>query len=997
MSMKPDDNWDELQRLFREALKRSRDERTAFLASVCQGSPELKRQVEALIEAHLASETIVAAADEAAGAPPLNGATDTTDVATDRAGDLVGPFRIIREVGRGGMGVVYEAEQDHPRRRVALKVMRSSLMSPAIRERFAHEAHLLGRLQHPGIAQIHQAGTAATSDGAQPWFAMEFIDGRTLTRYAREEQLSVRERFQLLAGVADAVEHAHQKGVIHRDLKPGNILVQESGREPQPKILDFGVARATDSDIQATRQTDVGQLLGTLPYMSPEQTEGDRDKLDTRSDIYALGVIGYELLAGQLPYDVDRKLVHEMIRIIQEEEPSRLSSIDRVYRGDIETIIGKALEKDPGRRYQNAGDMAADIRRHLNHEPIIARPASSMYHLRKFARRNRAMVAAAATVLVVTTTAAIALGILAFQKSTALDAATRANALASQRLTALQKSENNLRAALSSATEAEAEAVRQQRNAEVVRAFLEDDVIAQADPTVNQDRDLTVRAALDNAAARLGSQFADAPEVERSIQETLGVSYQRLGAHEQARTHLERARDLAAAVSGAGSDDERAARRRLGHLAIDERRFDVAIETLEAVYAGDVAALGEIHVATAFTARQLAFVYHQTGRLDEAEAILIPLVAAVDAGKLALPQQERWQLYGDRSVLFRSRGLYPESEAMRSRVLAEMTEGIGADHPDTLATAYGLAILLMEASRLAEGETLILDLIERSTRVLGGEDSRTLAMRTVLAGFLQRKGDLQGSLDEHTAVYEIQRRTLGPAHLETVTSLGQCGALRNRLGEYEESETILREVVALRKEMFGSANGMTIHAQGTLASTLKALGKMDEAESIYLELIESGTSLFGRDHARTLSPIHNLASVYEGQGRFAEAIPLYEEAMEGHRAIFGSTHPNTLIPTGNLAGVYLGLDPAQPQRALPLLEEAVSGFRESLGEEHWLLAATLQKLGKCLMLLGRTAEAGEALEKAVAIFEDTFGPDNERTIGARALLEELRQGPGGGS
>ena len=294
----------------------------------------------------------------------------------------IGRYRILRVIGEGGMGVVYEAEQEHPHRKVALKVIRAGAPSRAILRRFQHEAEILGQLQHVGIAHIYEASTAEVDAGqgsriVQPYFAMEYIDGKPLTQYADTEALNVKQRLVLLARICDAVQHAHQKGVIHRDLKPGNILVDVTG---QPKILDFGVARATDSDMQTvTMQTDIGQLIGTVPYMSPEQVTGDSRKVDTRSDVYALGVILYELVSGRLPYDVRDRSILDAARVIQDEEPPRLSMIDRSLRGEIEVIIHKALEKDKERRYQSASDLGSDIRRHLGGEPIDARRDSRFY------------------------------------------------------------------------------------------------------------------------------------------------------------------------------------------------------------------------------------------------------------------------------------------------------------------------------------------------------------------------------------------------------------------------------------------------------------------------------------------------------------------------------------------------------------------------------------------------------------------------------------------
>jgi len=270
------------------------------------------------------------------------------------------------------MGAVYEAEQEHPKRTVALKVVKSSLASPSLLRRFEQESDALARLHHPGIAQVYEVGTATSTAGVQPFFAMEFIaHGEPLTQYAGTRHLNTGQPLLLMVAVCDAVHHAHQRGIIHRDLKPANILVDERGH---PKVLDFGVARVTDSDADATRQTGVGQLIGTLAYMSPEQALADPLELDTRSDVYSLGVILYELLAGKLPYTLGHKL-HEAVITIREQKPTALGSVERNYRGDIETVVAKAMEREKGRRYSSAAELAADIRRHLKDEPIIARPA----------------------------------------------------------------------------------------------------------------------------------------------------------------------------------------------------------------------------------------------------------------------------------------------------------------------------------------------------------------------------------------------------------------------------------------------------------------------------------------------------------------------------------------------------------------------------------------------------------------------------------------------
>ncbi len=382
----PEPSPEAVEATFQQATEIDPERRGAFLDEQCAGDPHLRAAVEDLLrfdaEAESDPDFLPSPVAHARAIFPIE--------AEPGLPAFIGRYRILRRHGEGGMGTVYEAEQDHPRRTVALKVIRAGGATAEVLSRFRHEAEILARLQHAGIAQVYEAGIGV--DG-RPFFAMEFIRGMTMDEYARSRGLDPRARLELLARVCDAMQHAHDKGVIHRDLKPSNILVDDSG---QPKVLDFGVAHVTAAELLSTAgRTQAGQLLGTLSYMSPEQVAADPAGIDGRSDVYTLGVILFELLAQRLPYQVDRLPGHEVARVIQQQEPSRLGSINALYRGDIEIIVAKALEKAKSRRYASAGDLASDIRRYLRGEAIQARPASALYQIRKFTRRHKALVAAA--------------------------------------------------------------------------------------------------------------------------------------------------------------------------------------------------------------------------------------------------------------------------------------------------------------------------------------------------------------------------------------------------------------------------------------------------------------------------------------------------------------------------------------------------------------------------------------------------------------------------
>lgn len=403
----------------------------SFLNRTCQNDPPLRREVEELLAHQGDTLSVLAepAFEDGLRVLAAEAVDDNTSATQPRQ---IGRYTILRKIGEGGMGIVFEAQQENPRRTVALKIIRSGPTSRHLLKRFQHEVDVLGQLQHLGIAQIYEATTAKTDLGMQPFFAMELIKGKPLADYANDQKLNNCQRLELLAKVCEAVHHAHQKGVIHRDLKPANILVTDAG---QPKVLDFGVARVTDADVQTfTLQTETGQLLGTLPYMSPEQVSGNPAQVDIRSDVYALGVVLHELLTNQLPISVRGKTLPEVARAIREDEPRRLSAINTVFRGDVETIVTKAMEKDKERRYQSASDLAADIRRHLRDEPIEAKRDSATYLLRKNLRRYRWPLAiAVAFVLVLAGSSVVAWTLYAEAKARRAEAEQRTVELSQQR------------------------------------------------------------------------------------------------------------------------------------------------------------------------------------------------------------------------------------------------------------------------------------------------------------------------------------------------------------------------------------------------------------------------------------------------------------------------------------------------------------------------------------------------------------------------------------
>jgi non-specific serine/threonine protein kinase/serine/threonine-protein kinase len=837
--------------------------------------------------------------------PPDDGGTTQTQLLPSDAPERIGPYRLLQKLGEGGMGEVWEAEQQEPvRRRVALKLIKIGMDSKQVVARFEAERQALALMNHPSVAKVFDAGTTAQG---RPYFAMECVKGEPITRYCDRQRLSTRQRLELFLRVCDGVQHAHQKGIIHRDIKPSNVLVAAQEAEPVPKIIDFGVAKATEQRLtEKTLFTQMGVLIGTPEYMSPEQAEMTGLDVDTRTDVYSLGVLLYELLVGALPFDPKelRRAGFDGIRkMIREEEPSRpsarvsepgeattesaerrrtdLPTLKRQLRGDLDWITMKALEKDRMRRYGSPFELAADIRRHLDHEPVSASPPSVAYRVGKFVRRHRIGVAAGGLV-------ALALVLGATLATVGMIRATRAERVARE----------------------------EAATAEQVSEFLVE-LFEVADPEEARGNTITAREILDEGAARIEGELEDQPRVQARLVTTIGRVYNNLGLHDQAGELLERAVATRRELLGADHPETLAAMHELAEV-LDSLRRNVEGEALaREVLEARRRALGPEHRDTLESMTLLGWFCWNLGRGDEARSL---------AGTAA---------------------------EVRRRVL-------GNDHPDTLSAIHVFASMLLDEG---EGAILFEETLEGRRRVLGEDHPDTLNTMNALAATYGAQGRLSEAEALHRERWEIARRVLGEDHGSTLMALVNLSVNLTAQGREAEAEALGMEAIERLRPAIGETHAWVHHVMSNLAYMYSDQGRHDDAERMRRESLDIRVRNLGRDHPDTWSSMTLLADLLVERRRLVEAEALFTEVLDRVREIHGAEHSGLAGPLWGLA--RLRLVQGKRDAAEPLFEESLKLQARHRGENSLYVDfararyhALVGERDEAIQILKRLAGAG---------------------------------------
>ena len=869
--------------LFAEALELDEPERRRFLQALDAQSSSIAARVRRLLEA-----------DAQANASLIDRSLDRLSAKAIRVLDdpkTIGHYRVLERIGEGGMGIIYLAEQSEPvKRKVAVKIIKAGLDTEELLARFASERQALALMNHNNIAKIYEAGT---TDSGRPYFAMEFVPGIPITHYCDSNSLSVDKRLSLLIDACDAVQHAHLKGVIHRDIKPENILVAEENGKPVPKIIDFGVAKAVDHRLsERAAHTRIGGSVGTFEYMSPEQTALSPVNVDTRSDVYSLGAVLYELLTGARPTVINAEIESaEEIKSSIRNAPvlslaERLSAMRRDERQQIAQqrgttgadliaevtselcwVTARALAKNPADRYQSAREMSADLTAYLNCDPVVAAPDKLRYRIKAYARKNRTAVLATAAV-VLSLVAGIVVSSLGFVEA--------------------RKERDLARAA--------------QLESEATSQFLAD-MMSAAKPE-NSGRDVTVREVLGQAETRIDNGFADQPLLAARLLSSIGDTYLEMGALNEAESTLSKAHALFEAQLDSDHPDYLTSVNQLGRILQRVGRHDEAIGRLTQAFVGRREVLGLYHEDTIASLNSLGISYSQQGR--EQEALLVrERVLELDRELHGSGSPELLTSKNNLALSFDNVGRHAEAQSLFREVISGRTSLLGTDHPATLNARANLATSLSRAGDRAAAIAILEGVVTDASKVMGENDWRTLISKHQLARSQGRIGQIEASEQGFLEVIEARRQLFGELHPETIIGTVHYAEMLNDIDRHAEALPLLQQSVINAILVLPADSPLVATYRAELGRALVALGDFDEAETVLLSaydtLLDSVTSGTKKSLAPFVSVSDNLIALYQ------------------HRLQPGRAEEIEARKTAAIDRLQVGLSPEAP--ALPFLDE----------------------------------------------------------------------------
>ncbi|NOR22654.1 MAG: tetratricopeptide repeat protein [Candidatus Aminicenantes bacterium] len=870
-------------------------------------------------------------------------------------------YKLLEELGSGGMGVVYKAEQIKPvKRNVALKIIKLGMDTKHVVARFETERQALAVMDHPNIAKVFDGGATETG---RPYFVMEIVRGLPITEYCDKHKLTTRERLELLTHVCQAIQHAHQKGVIHRDLKPSNILVMVQEDKPVPKIIDFGIAKAIEHRLtERTLFTEQGQLIGTPEYMSPEQAEMSGLDVDTRTDIYSLGVMLYELLVGVLPFDPETlrsASFGEIQRIIREKEPPKAStrlstlgdtqtsiaehrkadpsSLRKELKGDLDWITMRAMAKDRTQRYASASELEADIERYIRHEPVVAGPPSTIYRIRKYIKRHKVGVAAAALVIL-----AILIGI------------------------------TGTSIGLFKAVRAEKKARVEAETAQQVSDFLVE-LFKVSDPSEARGNTVTAREILDKGADKIDRELKDEPLVRARLMNTMGEVYHSLGLYNDAQALLEKG--LAIREQSLDHVDPAVAESltALGNLFWRKGNYERARSLHERALEIRKEVFGPEHRTVASSLNNLANLLSDSGDYEGAKPLYERAVEIWEKTSGSDDTDLAIALNGLGLLLYEM-GDYDEARPLYERSLAIYEKILGAEHPDLTNPLMNLGMLLRAIGEYEEARLHYERSLAIEEKTFGPEHPHIATTLSNLAILHATTANFEAARPLFERVLAINEKALGPEHPKVGSDVTNLGIINAQMGDFKTARPLLERGLAIKEKALGPNHPRVANDINNLASLLRDMGDSEAALPLVERALAIREKTLGPEHPSVASSLNALADVLVETGDFARVKPLFERALTIQEKAVGSDHADVATILNSFAEFLCKTQ--QYEEAKSLYEHALSIKEKALGADHPKVALSLKGLGELLSKTGKHKQAQPLFERALRIQEDKLGPDH---------------------
>ncbi|RMF65161.1 MAG: hypothetical protein D6746_00770 [Bacteroidetes bacterium] len=955
-------SWDRIETLFFAALERMPEARSAYLKEACADDPDLRREVEAMLFAHEESGSLHI--EERLLAGPSTSRPEPESM----AGKDVGPYHLKRLLGRGGMGEVYLAERADGQyeQHVALKLIRTGLHSAEILARFRMERQILAQLVHPNIAYLTDGGV--TPEG-RPYLVMPFVDGVPITLYCDTHRLPIDERLRLFRTVCTAVQFAHRNMVVHRDLKPSNILVTEEG---VVKLLDFGIAKLLDAEAGEGPMTRADVRVMTPEYAAPEQIRGEA--VTTATDVYALGVLLFELLTGHNPHRTPQRSdasgdregreprrLRPSVRLAHTDKTGPDSSLEAVsaarsttprrlrrrLHGDLDNIVMMALREEPERRYASADQFAEDIERYLSGRPVIARKDTAAYRLRKFIRRHRLGVGMAAAVIVL---------ILGFTGAILMQART----------VALQR-----------------DVARVERDkATRVAAFLQN-VFSAADPALSRGDALTARELLDQGAARIEAELADAPAVKADLMQTIGGAYQSLALYDEAERMLDEALALRQAMPATPPGDIAEGMVALGTLYLKRSRFREADSLIRAALAMHTHLSTPDPTALARAQARLADVRVASGHYAEAEQLYRTALATLEA-HYGSDHPDVLEVMNDLAGVRQAQDAFAEAEAIMHTVLERRRRRYGERHVSVLASKRSLADLYREQDRFDEARSLYEEVLADSRRIYGPNHPAEAAALADLGTLAMDLGAYDEAISHYEQAIQLAEATLGTHHLTPLGYRSNLASVYLYQGRYAEARDLLQETLARTLPLVGENHPGMADMRSNLSFALGYLGDMEGSERELRKVLAIERALYGPRHTEVATTLSSLSTLLWDRQAHQEAIAMAEEALALRRALLPPGHTQLANSLFSLGTMYMTARTLEEAR--PLLEEALAIYEARYPAGHLTTTNPQMKLARIAFEQGRIDEAEERVRAVLEARAAVLDADDWRVWQGRSLL-----------